>query len=190
MFNLGYRYTARSEGFLSKLGLFFVFLGAMLVWSQIVLRGAPHGFRLFLEEAFRSAFHGLSSGSPPSYLLLCGGVLIFRHGGVVFDKRKDLAMKWWGFLIPFQRKTVPLDSLTKVTITQRSHYGEHGQVSYRDYEVHVRSAEMDFSIGSCFFHRAARRKANRIARFLLLPMYDYNDFSHLQTLPDVIRRKR
>lgn len=107
-------------------------------------------------------------------LAIVGAILVFRRGGVIFDRRTGLATKWWGLVIPFKKETYRLDALRKVTIRRETRSsGENS--TYTVYVVRVAHSEAKFHIVEPKDFPTARRKAEHIAKFLHLPLYDHTE---------------
>ncbi len=119
-----------------------------------------------------------SGNSIPIYFALpFGGVfaavgagLVFGRGGIVFDKRTNEAIKWWGLLVPMKRTVAPLHSMKEVAITKEIRRSDKS--TYTVYPVRVAHAGDQFKICEPRDYQKARQEAEEVAKFLNVELRD------------------
>lgn len=148
-------------GFLMLFGLPFLIAGlAVIVDSQTVAAKNPgaHQSPLF-AFLFGAVFAGV------------GAVIMFGRAGTIIDRRVGTITTWWGLLVPMCSKTRPLNEFSKVTLgreVRRSN--KRTRVVYPVRLVSAGSANLNLEEPQNV--EKARQKAERIAKFVGLPLVD------------------
>ena len=101
---------------------------------------------------------------------LVGAGLMFGRSGIVFDKRTNQAVKWWGLLVPIKQTVVPLDSLEQVVITKEIRQSDKS--TYTVYPVRVSHGVEQFKICEPRDYMTSRKEAEEVAKFLDLELRD------------------
>jgi hypothetical protein len=151
----------RGGGCLSIFGLPFLLAGLFVM--QIPLRLIP--------------LRGEGAPLPWYFFLLFGGVfatvgavLVFGRRGLVIDRRRQVARKWWGLVVPMRRKEYPLERFERVELSHKP-----GDNEFPDrYPVHLSSKYLDkpLLIDAPTDYLEARSTAEFLARFLKRPLED------------------
>lgn len=119
-----------------------------------------------------------SGGAAPVFLVIpfgavfaaVGAGLMFGRAGVIFDKRTNQAIKWWGLLVPMKQTVVPLDAMKEVTITKEVRRSDKS--TYTVYPVRVSYGGDQFKICEPRDYQTSRHEAEEAAKFLGVELRD------------------
>ena len=100
-----------------------------------------------------------------------GAALVLGRAGKRIDRRAGTVSTWWGLLVPFRCKEMPLADFDKVAITHEVRRSKNS--TYTVYPVRLRgegSAKVD--VETPRDEAKARALGEEIAKFLTLPLHD------------------
>ena len=102
---------------------------------------------------------------------IVGGAIMFGRAGTIIDRREGTVTTWWGLLVPWRSKTRPLSNFSTVTLSREvRRSNKRTRVVFPVRLVSPRSANLDLEESQNA--EKARQKAERIAKFMGLPLVD------------------
>lgn len=114
------------------------------------------------------------AGVPPMLGLVfavVGGLITFGRAGKLIDRTAGTITTWWGLLVPMRSKTRPLDEFHEVTM--RREVRRSNKNTRVVYPVRLRARQgADLTLEELQNEKQARRTAERVAKFLGLPLAD------------------
>ncbi|MBN1341827.1 MAG: hypothetical protein JXQ73_04065 [Phycisphaerae bacterium] len=99
-----------------------------------------------------------------------GAVLVFGRRGVVLDRRNRELTTWYGLMVPIKSKRRSLDGFNEVGLTKEVRQSQKS--SYTCFPVRLTGSPEPFLIEEPREYQQSRRQAERVAKFLDLPMVD------------------
>jgi hypothetical protein len=134
---------------------------------------------LFLMQAPLGLLRVKTEGGPPAALLVglfglpfaaIGAALVFGRSGVILDRQRGTLVRWWGLLVPMKRTEQSLDGFETVRLGYTPGDSKHAAT----YPVTLVPGDggRPVPMQAPTDYAAARRLAERLARFLRKPVED------------------
>ncbi len=119
-----------------------------------------------------------AGASPPLFFIIpfglvfasVGAGLMFGRAGLTIDLSARTITRWWGLMVPFKSTTYPLAEASVVAIAREVR--RSGKSSYTVYPVRIKGFEKPIDIEEPRDYVAARRRAEKVAKFLDLGVED------------------
>ena len=161
--------TRRGGGLPSLFGLPFLLTGLLVIGVSLEDEVAPW----YVTLSFGAVF------------LLLGAVLCFGRSGLIIDRRRGTLVRWSGLLVPMKKSTQLLAYYDRITLRSELRRGEHRM--YRAYPILLagtRGAPEAILFTDPADYAHARKTAERISRFLQLPLVDTTSGQEVIRDPD------
>ncbi len=103
-------------------------------------------------------------------LAAIGFCFLFGRNSLIFDRRQRLVSKRLSIVFTISNKTWSFDGLSKVLLTKEVHRSKNS--TYISYPVDVVGSEKTVRVGNGRDYLDARRSAEQVAGFVMIPVHD------------------
>jgi len=158
--------------------------------GYVALFGLPFFAAGILMIGVSLGMWGPAGGHTDRYVLLAAGAifasvgsaLVFGRRGLRLDKREGIVTEWWGLLVPFNRKEMPLAAFRTVSIGRELRSGRSS--TYEVYPVSLTGDQSAVVLEEPQDYAEARRTAECVAGFLGLDLVDASAGRPVRRSPD------
>jgi len=133
--------------------------------------------------------------NPPSFALgLAGGTVFLLSGlgvmggraGFILDKRRQTVVRWWGVVLPWQRREFSLMGFHELTLTKvRQETSDSSDIAYA---VCLEGPSQPLHLHDFRTYEKARALAERLAQFLSMPLADTSSGVKVVRAPDELHQ--